>query len=272
MPRPHPHSMHARSISCLNSGVFVQNISQISNMHRWKSTRCQYSLALLPSFKWMFLTDAVSQICIFYFKKKDFHTFSCKSTLSKSPLSPAGARYTGDEVRSTPFVLACWDQRLWCRTHRRCAAPAAGVRSVLLVSNRTREAIGSARHSRPRPPSHIRNLSTQKETVGINPFDDVSEEWILVLFQQKCMIFKCSQALWLLVWQSSAALNTLVYVWRATQQLISVSFTKLRVTVATLYATVALVFLNLMIKVVNRMILLLSLHKYSIYLQKREKR
>lgn len=45
-----------------------------------------------------------------------------------------------------------------------------------------------------------------------------------------------------------------------------------KVTVVTLYATVALVFLNLMIKVVNRMILLLSLHKFSIYLQKREKR
>lgn len=35
--------------------------------------------------------------------------------------------------------------------------------SVLLVSNWTLEAISNARHSRPRPPSHIRNLRTQKE-------------------------------------------------------------------------------------------------------------
>lgn len=35
--------------------------------------------------------------------------------------------------------------------------PRTGDRSVLLVSNWTREAISNARHSRPRPPSHIRN-------------------------------------------------------------------------------------------------------------------
>lgn len=231
MPRPHPHSMHARSISRLNSGVFAQNISQISNMHRWKSTRCQYSLALLPSFKWMFLTDAVSKICIFYLKKRTFTPFPANLHFRNppSPLQGPATRATRCDLHllSSPVgINGCDVPRR--RTHRRCAAPATGVRSVLLVSNRTREAIGNARHSRPRPPSHIRNLSTQKETVGINPFDDVSEEWILVLFQQKCMIFKCSQALRLLLWQSSAALNTLVYVWRATQQLISVSFTKLQ--------------------------------------------
>lgn len=37
------------------------------------------------------------------------------------------------------------------------AAPRAGDGSVLLYCNCTREAIGNARHSRPRPPSHIRN-------------------------------------------------------------------------------------------------------------------
>lgn len=47
-------------------------------------------------------------------------------------------------------------------THRRYAALRAGDRSVLLVSYWTREAIGNARHSRPRPPSHIRNLKTQR--------------------------------------------------------------------------------------------------------------
>lgn len=204
MPRPHPHSMHARSISCLNCGVFGQNISQISNMHRWKSTRCQYSLALLPSFKWMFLTDAVSQICIFYFLKRTFTPFPASLHFQNppSPLQGPATQATRCDLHllSSPVgINGCDVPRR--RTHRRCAAPAAGVRSVLLVSNRTREAIGNARHSRPRPPSHIRNLSTQKETVGINPSDDVSEEWILVLLY--------SQALWLLVWQSSAALNTL---------------------------------------------------------------
>lgn len=167
----------------------------------------------------------------FIFKKRTFTPFPANLHFQNppSPLQGPATRATRCDLHllSSPVgINGCDVPRR--RTHRRCAAPAAGVRSVLLVSNRTREAIGNARHSRPRPPSHIRNLSTQKETVGINPFDDVSEEWILVLFQQKCMIFKCSQALRLLVWQSSAALNTLVYVWRATQQLISVSFTKLQ--------------------------------------------
>ena len=59
----------------------------------------------------------------------------------------------------TPLVLVRWDQ--WSKLTDGTAAPRAGDRSVVLVSNRTREAIGNARHSRPRPPSHIRNLRTQ---------------------------------------------------------------------------------------------------------------
>lgn len=39
-----------------------------------------------------------------------------------------------------------------------------GDRSVLLVPYWTREAICNARHSRPRPPSHIRNLLEKMES------------------------------------------------------------------------------------------------------------
>lgn len=48
--------------------------------------------------------------------------------------------------------------------------------SVLLVSNWTLEAISNARHSRPRPPSHIRNLRTQKER-RILPTSQTAISW-----------------------------------------------------------------------------------------------
>lgn len=99
-------------------------------------------------------------------KSLGFHSFFHKSTLSNLTQCQKGEVWRfGGEVRFTRFGLACWDQRSWSSMHK--LTDGTLLRELETsqsswVSNRTREAISNARHSRPRPPSHIRNLKTQR--------------------------------------------------------------------------------------------------------------
>lgn len=132
-------------------------LSKSWNIHRWKLC----GVTKQCSFQQMSLAK----------KKKTktslgFHSFFHKSTLSNQTQCRKGeVRRFGGEVRFTRFVLACWDQRSWSSMHK--LTDGALLRELETsqsswVSNRTREAISNARHSRPRPPSHIRNLKTQR--------------------------------------------------------------------------------------------------------------